>query len=63
MNPSVLAKALASAQANHSTLVTRAKNTTGPAQEDAWILAGAAHRIASNLAVLLATASIERQNP
>lgn len=62
MKPEIIAAALASAQANHATLVTRARNTTGPAAEDAWILAGAAHRIASNLCVLLATTALERES-
>lgn len=63
MKTEILSAALASAQASHAALVARAEQSTGPAAEDAWILAGAAHRIASNLCVLLATASLEREQP
>ena len=62
MNTTVLAKSLASAQASHAALVTLARNSSGAAAEEAWEHAGAAHRIASNLCVLLATASLERES-
>ena len=62
MNPKVLAASLASAQANHAAIVARAKESTGETAEQLWTLAGAAHRIASNYCVLLATASLERES-
>jgi hypothetical protein len=50
VSPATLAAALASAEANHSALLTRARNLAGkPAEHDAWILVGAAHRITARL--------------
>ena len=62
MNPAVISAALSTARDTHAELVTIARNTTGPAAEQAWRNAGTAHRIASNLCVLLATASLERES-
>lgn len=62
MNPTIIAPLLASAQAKHAELVTIAKQSTGPAADEAWHQAGQAHRIAANLCVLLATASLERES-
>lgn len=62
MNPHVLAAALASAQASHAAIVTRAKASSGETAEQLWTIAGAAHRQTANLCVMLATASLERES-
>ena len=62
MNPATIQSAIASAEANHAALVSRAASLSGkPAEHDAWILVGAANRITNNLRELLATT--ERRNP
>ena len=62
MNPATLAAAIASAEANHAALVSRAASLAGkPLERDAWILVNAAHRITRNLQHLLNTC--ERRTP
>lgn len=56
MNPEAIAAALASSEANHAALVSRAASLAGePAERDAWARARDAHRISRNLRELLAT--------
>jgi hypothetical protein len=53
--PATPATELARAEANHAALLTRAQSLAGqPAERDAWILAGAAHRISAQHRLRLA---------